>query len=302
MFKLDKPRDTDTHTRADFAELLCLFDLDRTCSKETVNDHVRDNNDDGRGLIPDEELDDVMAHIQWRIAAFGDSYPFKFHDHGSAFYVDGELTDKQKLYALLLICANLPFVEPDTNPLTNAFERVATLAMSNSWFQGGVVKNFGKVEGVYEGRKWERINALARDIGARPVCTEQTFRGRDSGDGGIDIVGWSVLDSYERRNTPSGLAQCACSRNEWVKKQNEISHDRLASNILPPSTRWEQILFIPHCFRGNRGEWAYDGEVGMTVIFDRLRILSKIGDNFNIADLALPELFTNFLGYRFELV
>lgn len=302
MFKLDKPRDTDTHTRADFAELLCLFDLDRTCSQESLSDYIRDNNENGRGLISDEELNDVWAHIRWRAIAFGDYYPFRFHDNGSAFFAAEELTEKQKIYSFLLLCANLPFVEPDSNPLTNAFERVATHAMRNSWYQGGDIRNFGKVEGVYEGAKWERINALARDIGASPVCNENTFRRRDAGDGGIDIVGWLVLDSYERRNIPSGLAQCACSRNDWVKKQGEISHDRLAPNILYPSTRWEQIIFIPHCFRGNRGEWAVDGEVGMTVVFDRLRIVGRIDIDLNIDAYDLPDLFDDFLDFRLELV
>jgi hypothetical protein len=298
MLTIDKPRDTDIHTISDFAELLCLVTPDRVCSRETISDYARDAGD---YRMTDVVLDDCFNQLSWRVSAYGAHYPFRLDERGRVLSAREELTQPQKLYALLLICANLPFVDVRDGTLTDAFERIALLALRAAWPFNGMARAFGKNETDYTGAKWERLNKLAEDIGGAGACTEHTFRARDSGDGGIDLAAWLDLDSHEKRNIPSALAQCACSRENWTRKQNEISEDRLRNSI-HGSHRWNQILLIPQSFRDNLGKWAVPGDIGGIILFDRLRIIRQLGDAIDWARIAPPPIFNAILEERLALV
>ena len=298
MIALDAPRDRDSHTVADFAEMLCLLNLDRVCTRELIRDRMRDVGDT---KIEDNELEDAFSQLAWRVSAFEDSYPFVLQ-RGRALVAPQQLTDWQKLYVLLLMCANLPFLRDQTTSLTAAFERVSLSALRAIWPAGGVVRPFGKTETVYTGSKWERLNRLASDIGAYGACTEQHFRKADSGDGGIDLMAALPLDPHERRNIPSLLGQCACSRDQWVAKQNEISVGRLSSHQIHPTHPWLQALMIPHSFRDSHGSWAVLGDIGQTILFDRLRILRPLGPNVDWDRIGRPPELTTFLQSSLPMV
>lgn len=299
MLNLDAPRDRDVHTIADFAEILCLVTQDRVCSGETISDQIRDV---GGSKISAQELDDCFNHIAWRVEAFGGSYPFSLDIGRRTISAPETLPEEHKLYVLILLCANLPFFDRQyiNGSLTDAFERGSLVTLRSVFPVAAKVKAFGKNETEYRGAKWERINQLAKDIGAVGLCNEETFRARDSGDGGIDLVAWLSLDEYECRNIPSALAQCACSRLEWSRKQSEISHGRL--RYIHATHPWMQLIFIPHSFRDNRGTWAVEGEVGDTLIFDRLRIVKNISFEDDWRNIDPPEILANFLEERLDLV
>lgn len=298
MLKIDKPRDGDTHTIADFAELLCLITIDRICTRETIIDQARDV---GEHHVTDVVLDDCFSQLAWRVHAYGNHYPFHLDARGRVLTAGTTLSEPQKLYALLLLCANLPFVINRDGTLTGAFERIAFLAFRASWPATGVARAFGKSETEYVGAKWERLNKLAEDIGGMGLCTDKTFRTGDSGDGGIDLVAWLDLDTHEKRNIPAALAQCTCSRDNWSSKQTEISDDRIRNSI-HSSHRWNQVMFIPQSFRDSRGKWAVSGEIGNVILFDRLRIVRQLGEVIDWAHIAPPAIFNSILELRLELV
>lgn len=304
MLTLDSQRDADIHTLADFVELLCLITLDRSVSRESVVDHVRDS---GRGdgdykVWSDSTLDDCFSHIEWRKEAFGASYPFSLSAGKTVVSGEADLTINHKFYVFLLLCANLPFFPKNTwNVLTDPFERVSYFAMRALFPESAQVVAFGKNVSDYTGPKWERINKLAADMGAYGVCDDATFRARDSGDGGIDLAAWLSLDDYERKNIPSALGQCACSRSGWSSKQSEISGDRL-NEMIRPSHPWMQMIFIPHCFRDNFGRWAVRGELSRTIIIDRLRVVNNVSPEESWDQIAPPPLLEDFLSYTLDLV
>ena len=298
MLKIDKPRDGDTHTIADFAELLCLITVDRVCTRETIIDQARDV---GEHTVTDLVLDDCFSQLAWRVNAYGAHYPFQLDERGRVLSANATLSEPQKLYALLLVCANLPFVTLRDGTLTAAFERIALLALKASWPTNAVTRAFGKTETEYVGTKWERINKLAEDIGGTGLSTEKSFRTGDSGDGGIDLIAWLDLDTHEKRNIPSALAQCACSRSNWPTKQSEISEDRI-NGLIHSSHRWNQIMFIPQSFRDSRGKWAVPGDVARVILFDRLRIIRQLGEEIDWAQIAPPAIFNTILEERLELV
>lgn len=298
LMNLNKPRDSDIHTLCDFAELLCITAIDRVCSRENIADQIRDV---GESRVSDGDLDDCFAQVRWRASAYGTQYPFVLDAHGNALSAPEDLSDAHKLYVFLLLCANLPFFEGGTGGLTSAFERVAMLAFRAVWPANGVARAFGVSETVYTGAKWQRLNQLAGDIGGTGLCNANTFRPRDSGDGGIDLVAWHDLDGYEKQNIPSALAQCACSRDQWSPKQTEISPDRLI-NMIHPTHTWNRLMFIPQSFRDNRGKWAVPGEVAEVILFDRLRIVKQLGETIDWAHINPPTLFADVLTERRDLV
>lgn len=298
MLNLNRITDGDIHTVADFAELLCLLKPDRVLSADDLDDHLVDVCGEQRGARP---LGDVFAHMTWRATAFDAYYPFTMATNQQSITAPDDLTVAQKTYVFLLLCANLPFIGLPYNPLTDAFERLAHLALERMWPAKATVKNFGKNNTDYVGSKSERMHKLALDIGCRPTVDPTRFRPRDSGDGGIDLVGWLELDAHEGENKLTCLAQCACSRTDWPGKQFEISRGSIGK-LFNPTTPWLEMLCIPICFRDNNGRWAVDAEVGEIVMIDRLRLLQFIEPEVDLAAIAPPQLLDNFLQSRLEVV
>lgn len=299
MITLDSPRDSDTHTLTDFAELLCLITEGRTCSKSYLADFIKDQSEK---IVDVNILDDAYLQAKWRVAAFGDNYPFEISGDETTISATEDLTDKQKLYSLLLMCANLPFVAQKgggRQRLGEAFERIALCGLQSIW-PDAQAKAFGKNETDYTGEKWERLNKLAHDIGGRGFLTAGSYRARDTGDGGVDLAAWLDLDAYEKWNIPAWLAQCACSREEWPTKQSAVSHGRLRQH-LNPTYPWIESIFIPQCFRNNHGKWAYEGELGALAV-DRLRLIGRIDVGASWGFINAPDDFNQMLSQRLDLV
>jgi len=305
MLKLDSPRDGDIHTLADFIELLCLVTTDRFCSRDYVADYIADQSADSgkEKRLGDGVLDDAFMQLAWRVSAFGKYYPFSLDEHGRVLDGKESLTKQQNLYAFLLLCANLPFIcdNRERNELADAFERASMQALRRLWPSKATVRKFGRNQTQYVGAKWERLNTLSRDIGGQAALSADSYRARDSGDGGIDLVAWLDLDCHEKQNIPSALGQCACSRDDWRSKQYEISVGRLSTH-LRPSHPWMQLIFIPHSFRNNSGKWAVSGDTEQCIVIDRLRILNNLCADEDWPKTQAPAVFENFLQMRLDLV
>lgn len=298
MLKIEVPRDSDIHTVADFAELLCLVTEDRVSSADTLQDFVKDN----KGKLEQTELDDCYAHLRWRQAAFDAYYPFKIDAARNIMEGTEQLTDGQKFYVFMLLAANLPMLKKGQyKQLTDGFERAALTALRSMWPIKGISRAFGKNETDYVGAKWERLTRLGLDIGGRPQLSAKTYRDRDSGDGGVDLVSWLEMDTFESENIPSLLGQCACSREEWSQKQSEISGGRLRHHLVPTHP-WAEAIFIPICFRNNHGRWAVAGDVASSVVVDRLRMARFFDASVELAGLPMPPVVDEVLDYRLELV
>lgn len=299
MLKLKSVTDGDLHTLADFSELLCLLKPDRVLSSEDLSDHLVDECNEARGA---RNLADAFAHMRWRTVAFGEHYPFEMAENQQSISAPDHLNDAQRAYVLLLLCANLPYAgQAHTHALTDVFERMAHCALKRIWPAAGEVRTFGKNNAQYTGSKSERLHQLATDLGGRPAVDPTKFRVGDSGDGGIDLAAWVKLDDYLAENQFSGLAQCACSRDNWSSKQYEVNGGRLGK-LFNPTTPWLEIMCIPVCFRDNRGHWAVDADVGNVVLIDRLRLLRNLDLPGDWGVINAPPVLTTFLASRLDLV
>lgn len=299
MINLKRPVDDDPHTYADFAELLCMCTDDRICSREYLRDYISDMSEK---KLTDDELADCFANIGWRKLVFGEWYPFEINNAKSRISGVEQLTQEQKVYFFLLCCSSLShFDKRSYAQLTDGFEEVSLAALAAIWPAQGTVRSFGKNLTDYPGSKWERMNALGEDIGASPKYSATSFRRKDSGDGGIDLIAWLDLDSHEKRNIPSAFGQCACSRSQWQKKQMEASNSTHATNMAP-SYPWLELMFIPQSFRSGSGAWAYDGNVAQVILVDRHRLINCLGTIKDVGSVPIPDLLDEVLEFRLELV
>lgn len=298
MIDLDQfPVDRDIHTLADFVELMTLLRPDRLVSRDDFDDCIRDLSvNDRKAAIDTETVNDVFMQLTWRQQAFGKRYPFAVTHREKALSLC-ETLPAHATYIYLLICANLPLLMKGEShhTFTSSFERIVGVAVTHWWQSPAHVKPFGTGQSAYVGAKWERLNALAQDLGGHGTYSVNSFRVRDSGDGGIDHVAWRSFDEYEPNNQSTALFQCACSRTDWSTKQNDASYTRLSPmlHVAPP---WQVVMCIPQCFRNNRGHWAFNSEVSAVVMLDRLRLLQLLPNDFELKEIAPSESFLNFLG------
>lgn len=290
--EIDRPRDSDIHTIADFFEILCITSLDSEVSLDDMEDHLSDYSCDY--LKKEEDRFDVKGHIEWRMEAFLNRYPFEMDSNTIRLSTNLNLT--QKAYLFLLLSANLPFIEKIyRNDFTETFEDLSLLSLTQFTGNKAESKRFGKNNKDFSGTKAERLNDLFNKIGNKGLCDDSYFRQRDSGDGGIDLVSWYKADNYEIGNIMSILAQCACSRSEWSKKQNDASYDRIG-HLGQNSNRWNSMLFTPICFRDNAGRWFVKGDIQNNIVFDRLRVINFLKEN-DLKTFNFPSNFDLMLTY-----
>lgn len=302
MITLDAPRDHDDHTVADFLELLCLVNLDRQVSTDSLRDFINDNKGEKTFQLSDNQLEDVIGQIGWRIDAYGNCYPFMFDDTGRIIQAPENLNQDQKRYVSLLVCGNLPFFEKNKHKsLTDFFEHVSKLALCEIWASNGKTIAVGKNTTELVGSKTDRINALGKLLGGNPNVCDTHFRPGDQGDGGIDLAAYTPLDRWEHENIMAALAQCACSRTDWVKKHCEITNTRLRS-LIPSAVPWAELLFTPISFRANSGRWAVAGDVPGVTMMDRLRILLFWMRSQQEGADQIPDFVEEFLEHRLDVV
>lgn len=280
----------DTYAWADFVELLCMLNKDHEVSKADVIDRIKERRDLGEGLEDDPSAGPTAAekkdihplraanfftHLQYRAGAFGDSYPFDVSAGGDLVSMKGGITTAQKLYIFLLVSSNLRYVKPEYRvTLTTSFETVSHQALKRLLPDAAEVHVFGANElrtGRYAGSKWEKINRLAKDIREDLKVKETHYKSNDMGDQGLDLVAWVPFED-KAQGLLLAFAQCACTSEDWSKKQGSSSraawNSTLTFMVFPLN-----LVFIPIAFRDSFGLWHQPQKIHESVVIDRVRLL-----------------------------
>ena len=280
----------DTYAWADFIELLCMLNADREFSKADVIDRIKERRDLGEWLEDDSALGttatekkDVHAlratnfftHLQYREGAFGEFYPFEVSRDGSLISMKGGLTRDQKLYLFLLAASNLRYIRADYRvTLTTSFETVSHQALKRLLPDHAEVHIFGANElrtGRYTGNKWAKINLLAEDIRESVKVKERHYMSNDMGDQGLDLVAWIPFED-KAQGLFLAFAQCACTSDEWSRKQSSSSaaawNSTLTFMVFPLN-----LAFIPIAFRDSSGDWHQPQKIHDSIVIDRVRLL-----------------------------
>lgn len=298
---IDKqPTKSHFYMWADYIEMLCLTQPDGEITKADVLDRYRDKlATRSRSRIGEtlaEEFDsqegkvnDWFQHIDFRHNRFKEAYPFSLSADKSILKRKRHITEKQKLYIYLLAAANLRwFRKTIENSLTNSFEEISTLVLKKYLANSGKSYLFGSNplnKGRYSGTLWKKIEAFSRDILEKPAFEEKDFDPRNSGDHGLDIVGWiPFLDNTQ--GFAVFLGQCACGE-KWVDKQLTSSSARWGKVInfsLPPNN----VAFIPICFRDSNGSWYDKTKIDQDILIDRVRIVDLIKEDISSLPSSWP--------------
>lgn len=284
--------------RKDLGEL----DEDWNDNSDFLPDEYEDSNDDldfilgeykqprnGTDLLPAERndrneqiVDEWFNHLEYRQNAFREFYPFTLHRN--ILSRKKNLAAQEKLYIFLLLSSSLKyFTKEQEGYFTSRFEIVSLLALKNYLPQGGKAFLVGKNplnQGRYAGTTWHKIKTLAQDIRESPPrCKEEDFDRRDTGDKGLDLVGWIRLG-----DTAQGFlvmfGQCGCGKG-WDIKQLE-SHETTWRKYLNFTVAPNNLVFIPYCFRGADGNWYKYLDITASILVDRLRLIYLLRKKYHL--------------------
>lgn len=275
---------------ADFAEIKALVHPDRCFTSGDLSGVAQRAKDIGRSFEPAARWRDILNYIQVRSTSFAGAYPFEISDDKDTISVAYDDSPKQRLYLALLLASSLRTLEKNRrNGVARAFEEVSFAVFSKLLPPGSEIRptwaSAGKAA-PYQGTLFQKLTELAADLRCAANFAQADFSPADTGDGGMDIVGWHPM-SDSRSGMPIAMAQCGCSRDDWEHKQLE-AHPVKHSQRLPVMHPWANYYFMPLDFRRADGDWAKKSDLAEVIIVDRLRILG-LAEQFDVLG-QMPDL------------
>lgn len=222
-------------------------------------------------------IDNWFRHLPYRARAFDEFYPFYLTRDHDTLRVKSRLTLKQKLYVFFLLSSHLSYFSEHKSSLTSSFEILSLEALKRLLPANAEVHLFGSNpyhHGRYSGTLWRKIRRLSNDLRGRVKVTQDHFSPHDTGDKGLDVVGWIPFED-ENPNMIVMFGGCACSKEEWVQKQ--LSSSAIAwSGTIDLETPPGNVAFVPICFRRENGSWHKPQDIHETILIDRLRFVSLL--------------------------
>ncbi len=317
------PDSSGIHLWADYLELRCLTNSDLAVSKSDLQTYVRKRSDLRKGLedygdelgpetglnkLPIDikkaaQAEDLFKHLGYRASAFADFYPFTLSNHGDILLRRPHLTKKHKLYLFFLLSSNLKHISDKRhrNRFTDAFEIASLVALKGYLPQTAEVYLFGtnslkKKKERYAVLLLERIKRLAADLKEDFIGDESDFAANNNGDNGLDVVGWIPMGD-DVGGFIIVFGQCSCSDEEWPKKQASSSpaHWRKTIKFLAPPNN---MIFIPFCYRRDKGEWHREITIDDTIVIDRLRLVKLLETSYHSLKNLPFELINRALDQR----
>jgi hypothetical protein len=279
------------HVYADFVELHALF-LKEEVTIADISDKLQDVKD--FNILETEQLDseeekleeiasleaernDIIAERFYSIFEIckdrqslyaNDEYPFVVLDN--QIRLKENLSDKQKMYILLLLCSNLNYFNTIKHELTVDFELLSYYTLTSYLPSKAIVKSFGKNSG-YKGNAVSKIKTLAKEIGINinenkiSCISPQNVQER-----GCDLIAW-IPFTDKIPNMLIVLSQCACGKN-WDTKQSDTEFFKGYFYFEKSPLH---IMFIP-CAISNMGEKFFQHDRILDhIFFDRKRILEQ---------------------------
>ena len=288
----------DAHHWVDWVELCCIANPDGETDVASIADRLREERDIRKTIESRENSDDegLPSNAQWatesdkhtllvqewfqslakRAKLLADSYPFEINSSNAKLQLRAGLTDTHRLYVALLMMSNLHYFGKAEADLTSSFETLGVTVFGWLLPTHAKVHRFGKGpgnNGPYKGHIWDKLKSLATDLSCTTKCTKDEFASTDTGEAGLDLVGWVPWED----TAPGRLllfGQCACSP-KWAAKQNEASAATWNSK-LELVTNPLTVVLIPFFLRTTSGEWHRRTDFAGHLIIDRLRLLRTL--------------------------
>ncbi|WP_029988261.1 hypothetical protein [Leucobacter sp. PH1c] len=228
---------------------------------------------------------DVLSYLQDRATRYGPAYPFEV-DLNARTVSLRSATNSRRFYLFLLACACLRYVEKpaDRTKLAAQFELAGIEVLKRILPTSAEVHLFGAnslTTGKYSGLLFEKVKALAADLGERVLATNTDFERGDRGDNGLDLIAWVPLhDELPGRLTVFGQAACTPA---WVSKQHS-SHSSSWSSVMTLTADPVNMVFIPYDYRRPGAEWYTSRHIHKSTVIDRYRIVKLLSAGTDPAD------------------
>jgi hypothetical protein len=290
------PKSRFLHLWADYIEMLTMQNPDKEMGKADIIDRILERQDLGEAKdIPDEIgpsadkeddrnglfIEDCFRILAYRTGAFGDAYPFRLTEDRKVLQFKTVVNPLYSMYVFLLLAANLGYVDQRFyGNITATFEFISLEALKCYLPPNVRVIHFGKNpynnDERYSGKLSQKIHHLAEDLHLKPHQDVDSIDSQNVGDDGLDLVAYIPFS-----DNADGLlhifCQCACS-DEWVSKQLQCSEANWG-NKLKFTALLPYMVFIPFCFRKATGNWYDPLKIYRSILVDRVRLMSLIGNN-----------------------
>ncbi len=279
IYELDSLPDNEPYLWADYLEIWATVCADKCFSRGDLSSIGRAQAKPKSRQYCDDKWQYAISFIDTRIALFGNDYPFYLSDDRDTIFIKQKrylrLSSQQRLYLALLFCANIKYINRDYRHLfTSSFEKISYPIFANLMPVTATVHFCWASAGSrahYTGLLFDKLKKIAHDFRCTPNFTLADFKPNDRGDGGIDILAWHDMGD-NRESIPIALAQCGCSKDEWVAKQLEASPAKM-HHMLPVIHPWATYYFLPQDLRWHNTSWAHKSDIGAAIFVDRLRIM-----------------------------
>ncbi|PAY16677.1 hypothetical protein CKO51_25650 [Rhodopirellula sp. SM50] len=236
----------------------------------------------------------VYQHLEWRQHLLSDDYPFQVAD--GSIQLASNLSERQELYLMLLLCSNLAYFKKVMPILTSDFEQVAFESFRNYMPKSAIVKQVGK-NSDFDGFARDKITDLAYEMDV-DIDDHEVQRVLGTQDGGLDIVAWIPFrDRYANLQVIFG--QCACGE-KWGLKQNETRRFD-CSYLKIKKVNAMHAMFVPRGLSRN-GDVFEANEITNSLLFDRGRILQFIYDTNFYSGLNSKEIVSFFIQFQEDVV
>lgn len=238
------------------------------------------------------KITDWFRNASSRSKIYDENYPFTVDTEKYVIKFKSDLNDASKLYLYLLLSGSLRLFSPTlTTKITTDFELLCLKAQSAMFpvATTGIYSEthcLGKNQmytGNYGSKLSEKLTWLGRAINCDALDISH-IPANNKGDRGIDILSFYKFNNDIASGLPLILAQCACSYDEWKKKQADHRQEKFRHFRLV-YYEYIRMIFIPFHYRDNNGKWftLIDLE---TVVLDRFRIIQCLADELeNISDI-----------------
>ncbi len=282
------------HRKCDYVELLALLNKDELYEDNLLSRFYKEASDQEEATAStndnqERNLNVVFNILAYRQSMFEEAYPFII-DHDSIKLKNVEdLTKENKIYIVLLCCANLKKFNGSVRyKLTEEFEEITYRSISKFLPQFNL-KRMGS-NSDYRGNTQDKLRLLATDLN---VLTDDIQIGNiantASKEKGVDLFGWKNF----KDNIPNMLMiaiQCACgedSEHKINEPENYHNYLHFRNFKIDPII----VLAVPKAISIGTNNIKDKLEVMKTnsLFFDRFRLMEYIDNTIELETLALAD-------------
>lgn len=225
----------------------------------------------------ENQLEDVLTQLRYREKALEGSYPF-YVENEQISLVE-ELTNKHRIYRLLLACSRLRSFKKKGLPQrwASLFVKTSQVAMESLLPSYATIRifdaNSDDRRSYYSTDLREALKILGSDLGLMHDETE-CQKASPQGDAGFDLIGIMPFEDGAAVNYAI-LGQCGAQEKQWPSKTLE-AHSIKLRNYFKILFDYPSVMFTPVCYRNSTGEWVDNNATNGILLADRIRIINLI--------------------------